>query len=208
VAAATAFVHTAPQLYVARFLLGVAEAGFFPGIIIYLTYWFRAKDQAASVALFTAAIPVSYLIGAPVSTWIMDNVTGLVERLEVDAATGRRSGHPGWRLVLFLPHRQTGAGEVLTPVEKPGSPASWHAQAAAPKPKSTGHMAGDCRFQGAAPIADLLRLSGGQPRLLVLDAQIIASLSGRTTNFEVGLIATVPYCGRDCGNDPLVSPLG
>src|SRR5882762_8964034 len=46
VAAASAFVHTAAQLYVARFLLGVAEAGFFPGIIIYLTYWFRAKDQA------------------------------------------------------------------------------------------------------------------------------------------------------------------
>ena len=46
VAAASAFVHSAMQLYPVRFLLGVAEAGFFPGIIIYLTYWFRAKDQA------------------------------------------------------------------------------------------------------------------------------------------------------------------
>src|SRR5882757_10735409 len=88
VAAASAFVHTAPQLYVARFLLGVAEAGFFPGIIIYLTYWFRAQDQAASVALFTAAIPVSYLIGAPLSTWIMDHATGL--------------GLSGWRWMLLL----------------------------------------------------------------------------------------------------------
>src|SRR5207253_7384909 len=76
VAVATAFVQTAIQLYILRFLLGVAEAGFFPGIIIYLTYWFRAKEQATTVALFTAAIPVSYLLGAPLSTWIMDHVSG------------------------------------------------------------------------------------------------------------------------------------
>jgi MFS transporter, ACS family, tartrate transporter len=69
-----AFVQSAWQLYVQRFLLGVAEAGFFPGIIIYLTYWFRAKEQATTVAYFTAAIPVSYLLGAPLSTWIMDNI--------------------------------------------------------------------------------------------------------------------------------------
>jgi len=70
----SAFVHNATQLYILRFLLGVAEAGFYPGIIVYLTYWFRAKELATTVALFTAAIPVSYVIGAPLSTWIMDNV--------------------------------------------------------------------------------------------------------------------------------------
>ena len=88
VAALSAFVHSALQLYVLRFLLGAAEAGFFPGIIIYLTYWFRAKDQATSVALFTAAIPVSYLLGAPLSTWIMDHATGF--------------GLSGWRWMLLL----------------------------------------------------------------------------------------------------------
>jgi MFS transporter, ACS family, tartrate transporter len=74
VAVISAFVQNATQLYILRFLLGVAEAGFFPGIIVYLTYWFRAKELATTVALFTAAIPVSYIIGAPMSTWIMDNV--------------------------------------------------------------------------------------------------------------------------------------
>ncbi|WP_250507082.1 MFS transporter, partial [Caballeronia sp. AAUFL_F1_KS45] len=68
VAVISAFVQNATQLYVLRFLLGVAEAGFFPGIIVYLTYWFRAKELATTVALFTAAIPVSYIIGAPLST--------------------------------------------------------------------------------------------------------------------------------------------
>lgn len=88
IAAACAFAQTATHLYVLRFLLGVAEAGFFPGIIVYLTYWFRSKELATTVALFTAAIPVSYIIGAPLSTWIMDNVQWL--------------GWSGWRWMLFL----------------------------------------------------------------------------------------------------------
>src|SRR3954468_11452654 len=84
----TAFVQNATQLYILRFLLGVAEAGFFPGIIIYLTYWFRKKEQATTIAMFTAAIPVSYLIGAPVSTFIMDHVSGF--------------GLTGWRWMLLV----------------------------------------------------------------------------------------------------------
>ncbi|MGK9063715.1 MFS transporter [Stutzerimonas chloritidismutans] len=88
IAAATAFAESAAQLYVLRFLLGVAEAGFFPGIIVYLTYWFRSKELATTVALFTAAIPVSYIIGAPLSTWIMDNISW--------------GGWSGWRWMLFL----------------------------------------------------------------------------------------------------------
>ena len=74
IASLSAFAQTATHLYILRFLLGVAEAGFFPGIIVYLTYWFRAKELATTVSLFTAAIPVSYIIGAPLSTWIMDHV--------------------------------------------------------------------------------------------------------------------------------------
>lgn len=63
----TGFVHTATQFYWVRFLLGAAEAGFFPGIIIYLSHWFRYEDRGKALALFTAAIPVSNMIGAPVS---------------------------------------------------------------------------------------------------------------------------------------------
>lgn len=88
VAIVSAFVQNATQLYILRFLLGVSEAGFFPGIIVYLTYWFRAKELATTVALFTAAIPVSYIIGAPLSTWIMDNVRWLQ--------------WSGWRWMLVL----------------------------------------------------------------------------------------------------------
>jgi len=58
IAALTGVVHSVSQLYVARFLLGVMEAGFFPGIVLYLTYWFRQCEQARTIALFTAALPM------------------------------------------------------------------------------------------------------------------------------------------------------
>ena len=69
--AGTAFVSSPTQLYVLRFLLGVAEAGFFPGMILYLTYWFPAAWRARILSAFMIAIPVSSAIGSPVSTAIL-----------------------------------------------------------------------------------------------------------------------------------------
>ena len=62
-----------------RFLLGVAEAGFFPGIILYLTYWFPAQERARIVSLFMAAVPLATVIGAPLSGVLLglDGVHGL-----------------------------------------------------------------------------------------------------------------------------------
>src|SRR6266851_2292790 len=59
------FVKTASQFYAARFVLGLAEGGFFPGIIVYLTHWFCARDRARALAGFIIAIPVSLSLGAP-----------------------------------------------------------------------------------------------------------------------------------------------
>src|SRR6266704_6396877 len=70
----TGFVHSVSQLYAVRFLLGLAEAGYFPGIVLYLTYWFRQRDQAQAIALFLAGIPVTSILGAPVSGFILDHV--------------------------------------------------------------------------------------------------------------------------------------
>src|SRR5260370_37241884 len=67
VTALMAFIHTAHQFYLVRFLVGAAEAGFFPGAIVYLTHWFRYQDRAKAVAVFYAANPLSYVIGSPLA---------------------------------------------------------------------------------------------------------------------------------------------
>ncbi|WP_230854439.1 MFS transporter [Arthrobacter terrae] len=65
------WVPNAGTMYVLRFLLGVAEAGFFPGIILYLTFWFPKRERARAVALFMLAVPLSSAIGSPLSAWLI-----------------------------------------------------------------------------------------------------------------------------------------
>jgi len=79
VAMATTFVGSASAFMAARVLLGVAEAGFFPGIVLFFTYWFPASERARTGALFMTASPVAVIIGAPLSTWILrlDGIGGL-----------------------------------------------------------------------------------------------------------------------------------
>jgi len=69
--ALTALVHTPGQLYLARFVLGAAEAGFFPGVIVYLSHWFILEDRAKATSNFMGAIPLSFVIGSPVAGWIL-----------------------------------------------------------------------------------------------------------------------------------------
>ncbi|NWB91227.1 MFS transporter [Pseudomonas agarici] len=77
ISAAMMFVSTPTQFYVMRFLLGVAEAGFFPAILLYISQWFPSSRGAKVTALFMAAIPMSGVIGAPLSGWIMHSLSGV-----------------------------------------------------------------------------------------------------------------------------------
>ena len=70
-AAAMALITGPQSLYAMRFLLGAAEAGFFPGVMLYLTYWFPPKYRARIIALFTVAIPVSGFLGSPISAALL-----------------------------------------------------------------------------------------------------------------------------------------
>jgi ACS family tartrate transporter-like MFS transporter len=81
------FVHTANQFYLARCLLGIAEGGFFPGIVVYLAHWFTKQDRARAMAGFTMAAPAALVFGAPISAFI----------LQLDAF-----GLQGWRWVFIL----------------------------------------------------------------------------------------------------------
>jgi MFS family permease len=68
---ATMFVKTPMQFYTVRFLLGVAEAGFLPGVLLYLTQWYPDARRARIVALFMVGLPLSSMVGSPISGWIM-----------------------------------------------------------------------------------------------------------------------------------------
>jgi D-galactonate transporter len=72
ISAAMIFVKTPSAFYILRFLLGVAEAGFFPGIILYLTYWYPASRRSKITALFMTGIPIAGVLGGPLSGWILE----------------------------------------------------------------------------------------------------------------------------------------
>src|SRR4051794_2103054 len=69
---ATALVRTEEHFYLARFLLGLAEAGFFPGVIVYLTHWFPRRDRARALAGLAFGVPASMALGARMSGWLLD----------------------------------------------------------------------------------------------------------------------------------------
>src|SRR5215831_9488986 len=79
ISVAFAFIQGETSFYILRFLLGVAEAGFFPGIILYLSYWFPARRRAQVVSFFMAAAPISTVLGSPLSSALleMDGIAGL-----------------------------------------------------------------------------------------------------------------------------------
>src|SRR5499427_1030952 len=104
----TGFVHTIRQLYLLRFLLGLAEAGYFPGIVLYLTYWFRQRERARALALFMTALPVTSIIGAPVSGLILDHAHWL--------------GMSSWRWLLVLEGLPAVLFGVLTYIVLPNRP--------------------------------------------------------------------------------------
>lgn len=114
VSAGTMFVSSAPQFYGARLLLGAAEAGFFPGIILYLTYWFPASRRARVTSWFLLAIPIAGILGSPLSGWIMQRFDGV-------------NGWQGWQWLLLLeglPSAVLGVVAYLALDDGPGS-AAW-----------------------------------------------------------------------------------
>lgn len=197
---ATGFVQEASHLYIIRFLLGVAEAGFFPGIVLYLTYWFRAKDHAKTIAMLMSAIPVSYIIGAPLSTWIMDNihwfnVEGWRWMFLIEGAPAVIFGI----VTLFYLADKPEDAKWLTEEEK-----NWliaelekervkEADGKKGSAKHSGHIEAlrDAKVWYFAIIyfvyiAGTLGVSYWMP-------QIIDGMSASLSNTQIGLIATIPY---------------
>jgi len=107
-------VSSPAQFYTLRFLLGVFEAGFFPGIVLYLTYWFPAKRRAAVMAIFFAGVAVAGVLGGLVSGWIMRDMAGVL-------------GMQGWKWMFAIegaPAIALGVLAAFVLVDEPRQ-ASW-----------------------------------------------------------------------------------
>jgi ACS family tartrate transporter-like MFS transporter len=190
----TGFIHTTTQFYWIRFLLGAAEAGFFPGVIVYLTHWFRYEDRAKAVAMFMAAIPISQVVGAPVSGALLKlNWMGLA----------------GWRWLFIL----EGAPAVIFGVVTIFYLTDWPHQAKWLADDERDWIISELEIEKQQKQVHQHRnvlKSLGQPAVLMLALAyffivtsnyglifwlptMLKKLSG-LTNFQVGLVSALPYC--------------
>ena len=200
VASATAFVQGEVSFYVVRVLLGIAEAGFFPGVLLYLTYWFPRAERARIVALTFLAVPLASVIGSPLSTVLIQHGEGL---LGFDA---------GWRFMFFvegLPALLLGVAVLFLLPSRP-STARWLTTAEATALER--HLAAEESREVGREVPTREALT--DPRVLALSVvyfgivfglyvlafflpQVIEGFQeqfGTTfTLVEVGLVTAVPY---------------
>jgi ACS family tartrate transporter-like MFS transporter len=108
VATFSGFVQSVHQLYVARFALGLAEAGYFPGIVLYLGYWFPQKEKARAIASILIGIPLASVLGGPISGLILDHAHWF--------------GLGGWRWLLILEGLPAAMFAFLAPILLPSKP--------------------------------------------------------------------------------------
>jgi ACS family tartrate transporter-like MFS transporter len=194
VAMLTGFVHSVHQLYIVRFLLGLAEAGYFPGMTLYLTYWFPQREQARALALLVAGMPVAAMLGAPVSGLILDHVHWI--------------GVSSWRWLLILEGTPAIVSGVLTYFLLPSRPEEARFLTAEEKQWIRAELAREERQKlEHREYSALQAFASGRVWYLVLIyfgmttgnyalqswiPQLVKSLSSLYSNSTIGLLVTIP----------------
>lgn len=190
-AALTGFIRTPREFYAARFLLGLAEAGFFPAVLVYVSHWYREEDRAKAVAFFMVGIPFSEIIGAPVSGLLLQ-----VHWLGIE----------GWRWLFIL----EGAPAILLGIATIFYLTDWPHQARWLTVEQRAWISSELERERRAkppapPIANVLR----QPIVILLSLayfcilsanwgftlwlpKIVQKLSG-LGSFKVSLISGIPF---------------
>ncbi|WP_211470744.1 MFS transporter [Collimonas humicola] len=192
ISGAMIFVDSPTSFYAMRFLLGVAEAGFFPGVILYLTYWYPAHRRGKMTALFMTGVPVSGVIGGPLSGWIMKALPGV-------------HGLAGWQwmfileaipslllgvvVIFYLQDRIRGAA-WLSEQEKQLLESQIQAETSHKQEVSLGRMFANPRVWLMALIyfcfvMGLYGVSFWLPTII--------KTTGVTDTFDIGLLTAIPY---------------
>src|SRR5262249_53397711 len=189
------FVHSVKELYFLRFLLGLAEGGYFPGVALYLTYWFKQRQQAQCVAMFLTGLPASNIIGAPLSGWILDHVHWI---------------HlASWRWLLILEAAPAIVFGIATCFVLPCRPKeakflsteeqSW-IEAELEREQKSKHEAKPIGTLGALSIwrvwhsgLIVFATNCGVYMLTFWMPQLVKSFSGKLSNSAVGLLVMIPY---------------
>ncbi len=193
-ASAMMLAHTPWSFYLLRFLLGVAEAGFFPGIIFYLTYWYPARERARAYAWFLAAIPVCGVIGGPLSGALLglDGWLGLQGWQWLFLLEGIPSVLVGIAVLWLLPDRPRDA-RWLRPEE-----AAWlEERLAAERGEQVASHGASLRRALGNPMVWWLGLSYFLLVVALYGFALwlpqVVKASGDFSNFQVGIITAIPY---------------
>jgi MFS transporter, ACS family, tartrate transporter len=204
VAAATAFVRNAQELYVLRFLLGCAESGFAPGIVYYCSTWMPPRFRANTIALTLLAVPLSVIIGGPLCGWLM--------------TIGNPLALPGWRWMLLLEGCVTvllGAGAYACFVDRPADAAwlsaaekQWLANTATPEPlpatrsqPALAMAARDARTWLAAGVwcTTLIGANGMVFWLPQVIKELASQLDSDRGPLAIGVLSALPWLGVGLG---------
>ena len=189
------FIEGATSFYVMRFLLGVAEAGFFPGIVLYLTWWFPEADRGRTLALFMTAISASYVIGGPLSGGLLelDGVAGLEGWQWLFLCEGLPAVALGFVALRFLDERPTDA-EWLDPEEREALTSRIEGELQAKAAEGPGSGIRHALRSGQVWICALLYfiILSAAFGLTFFVPDLVQERTG-LSDFEVGALAAVPY---------------
>ena len=190
ISASMAFIEGAASFYVLRFFLGAAEAGFFPGIILYLTWWFPERERTRAVALFLTAVSAAYVAGGPLSGGLLelDGVAGLDGWQWLFIVEGVPAVVLGFVTLRFLPERPANA-EWLEPDERD----FLTSEVASEVPVTPGRTR-DALTSGRVWLLGLLYfvLLAAGFGLTFFVPDLVQDRTG-FSDFEVGVLSAIPY---------------
>lgn len=189
-------VQTPTHLYFARLALGVAEAGFFPGALLFFTHWYPAKRRARVIGIFALAVPVSGFLGGPLSGWIlhaMNDVGGMAAWRWLFVIEGIPSIVAGVLLYFFLTERPKDA-RWLTDAEKTLIVSALEAERNAKGQDAASHHFGAALKSPRLYIAALVYTAvPWVANVITYWSPAIIKQAGAANAFDVGLISMIPY---------------